>query len=239
VQATLEAALSRIADEPVRASAAGRTDAGVHATGQVVSFRTRADRPADAWMRGTQSLASPGLSVRWAEPVAPDFDARFSATSRRYWYVWLDAGPVPAIGRHYVTWTGRTLSASSMHTAAQSLLGEHDFSSFRAASCQSRTPYRCVHAVSVARRGELVVLDIAANAFLHHMVRNVAGSLERIGHGDEAPGWLDTVLAARRREAAARTAPARGLYLVDVRYGATRLPPGRAPLWLRGDPEIW
>lgn len=238
VQESLETALTRIAAEPVRVVASGRTDAGVHATGQVTSFVTRAQRPVEAWVRGTNSLTPAGLSVIWACRVEEGFNARFSATARRYQYVWLPAAHAPAIGARFVTWVRDPLVVPAMHEAAQAVLGEHDFSSFRAASCQSHTPFRCVHSVAVRRRGDFVVLDIVANAFLHHMVRNIAGSLQRIGAGQATPAWLPALLAAKDRTLGARTAPPNGLYLTDVRYGDQALPAGRPPLLLRGADDI-
>ncbi len=237
VQQALETALGRIAGCPIETTATGRTDAGVHATGQVVGFQTRADRSAEAWLRGTQSVVAPGIAVVWAERVSDTFHARFSATSRRYQYLWLPADRPPGWGGAHVTWVREALSATAMPHAAPVLLGEHDFSSFRAASCQSHTPFRCVHAIAVRQVGDFVVLDITANAFLHHMVRNIAEALRQIGAGQRDAVWLRELLAAKDRTRAPKTAPPNGLYLVEVRYGALELPRGRRPLLLRAAPE--
>ena len=234
VQEALEESLGRIANSPIRVAASGRTDAGVHATGQIASFATSADRPVAAWVRGTQSLLPAGVSVVWAHPVAANFHARFSATSRRYQYLWLPSAHPSALATSHVTWVRESLDVVAMHRAAQVLLGEHDFSSFRAASCQSHTPYRCVHAISVRRVGDFVVLDVTANAFLHHMVRNIAGALGAIGSRTAPETWLRGLLAAKDRTLAPKTAPADGLYLVEVRYGAVELPPAPTPPLLRG-----
>ncbi len=227
VQAALEAGLGRIADEPVRVSAAGRTDAGVHATGQVVGFDTAAVRPLGAWVRGTNALTPPGVKVRWAREADPDFHPRYSAVARRYQYVFHD-DPTPSpllTGR--VT-PVRPLDADAMHRAAQWLLGEHDFSSFRAAGCQSLSAHRCVHRLTVSRAAAFVVVDITANAFLLHMVRNVAGALADVGTGARSEDWVRDALLARDRSAVGPTAAPDGLYLVDVHYPDRDFPPGRA-----------
>jgi tRNA pseudouridine38-40 synthase len=232
VQAALEGALSRIADEPVRISAAGRTDAGVHATGQVVGFATRAERPLSAWIRGTNALTPPAVKVVWARQVGDAFHARYSAVARRYQYLFDDAGAASPLLHRQVLPTSR-LDDAAMHRAAQVLLGEHDFSTFRAAGCQSLSAHRCVHRISVQRAESLVVLDVTANAFLLHMVRNMAGALLRVGLGQAPPEWIAAILAGRSRELAGRTAPPDGLYLVDVHYPGFELPRGRPPHLLR------
>lgn len=240
VQQVLEEALGHIAAAPVRIAASGRTDAGVHATGQVISFSVSAKRPVDAWLRGTNSLLPEGVAVRWVEPVAPGFHARFSATARRYMYLFLEQPQRPGLGHAYITWTRHRLDDESMHRGAQQLLGERDFSSFRGSGCQARTPNRCVHQITVRRFGALVVLDITANAFLMHMVRNIAGVLTEVGTGTRDPEWVGEVLSRRDRGAAARTAPANGLYLVNVSYGDLIQPPApAAPLPLRGVTGLW
>ncbi len=224
VQETIEDALSQVADTPVRIAVAGRTDAGVHATGQVVSFRTAVVRAEESWRRGTNALIRRGaagagaVGVVWARLVEHDFHARFSALSRRYAYVFLESETAPVLLRGKVTWTRAPLDAPSMHAAAQHLLGERDFSAFRAAACDSRTPMRRVDAVSVERHGDRVVVDIEANAFLQHMVRNVAGCLAHVGRGEAAPGLVADLLAARDRTLAPTTAPPDGLYLTRVTY---------------------
>lgn len=240
VQRAVEDALTRIAAAPIRVAASGRTDAGVHATGQVVSFSTVANRPLDAWVRGTNSLLPAGVAVRWARPVDASFHARFAATARRYMYVILEQPQRPALASPMVTWEREPLDDLAMHRGAQALLGERDFSSFRGAGCQARTPNRCVHQVSVRRFGALVVLDITANAFLLHMVRNIAGLLLEVGKGRADAADVAAVLARRDRAAAARTAPADGLYLVDVRYGTGFEPPEPLPpMPLMGVAGLW
>lgn len=234
VQETLEAALSRVAAAPVRVHCAGRTDAGVHGHAQIVHFDTPVPRSPKAWVMGGNSALPDDLRLHWAVPVSADFHARFSASARRYRYLVLNTGVHSALLRGLVTWQRHPLDAPRMHSAAQALLGEQDFSAFRAAACQSSTPFRCVHRVSVWRRGDLVCIDITANAFLHHMVRNIAGSLMLVGRGLQDSDWIAGLLAGRDRSRAADTAPAEGLYLVDVDYpdtfGLPDTPPG--PIWL-------
>ena len=229
VQETLEAALSEVAGESIRVTAAGRTDAGVHATQQVVSFSTHAERPLEAWRRGVNSIMKAAVGVLWSRPVADGFNARFSAVARRYVYIFHESETAPALLRGKVAWSRRRLDEAAMSKAAECLVGERDFTSFRAAGCQSNTPYRCVKAVSVYRRGPQVVLDITANAFLLRMVRNIAGSLLRAGLGEEDAGYLARLLASKDRTKAAPTAAADGLYLVQVGYPdfdiAYRAPP--------------
>ena len=221
VQAELEAALSRVADHPVEVTAAGRTDAGVHALAQVAHFDSAATRPLQAWVLGCTALTPPDISVLWAQPVPGDFHARFSALSRTYVYRILNRPMRPALDRLRVCWRRRPLDAERMHEAAQLLLGEHDFSSFRASECQSRTPVRNLSDIEVARTGETVEILVRANAFLQHMVRNIAGSLLAVGCGDRPVEWIAEVLAARDRTLAGVTAPAAGLYFAAVEY-----PPG-------------
>ena len=218
VQETLESALSEVAGESIRVTAAGRTDAGVHATQQVVNFSTRARRPVEAWRRGVNSLMIAAVRILWSRRAADGFNARFDAVARRYVYVFHESETAPALLRGKVAWSRKRLDEVAMSKAAECLAGEHDFTSFRAAGCQSNTPYRCVKAISVCRRGPQVVLDISANAFLLRMVRNIAGSLRRVGLGEEDAGYLARLLACRDRTKAAPTAAADGLYLVQVSY---------------------
>ena len=240
IQQTLEEALALIADHPIKLIAAGRTDAGVHATQQVAAFATSAVRPERAWVRGTNSLLPEELSVRWALPVPAHFHARYSATGRRYQYVVLEAASAPAIARHYVTWSAVQLDDAAMHTAAQRLIGEHDFTTFRSASCQAKSPFRCVFAIAVRRFADFVVLDVTANAFLQHMVRNIAGALLQVGRVEKPPTWVGEVLAARNRDLVGATAPPTGLYLVDVQYGAEfEIPHAQPPLILRALGDVW
>ncbi len=218
VQETLERALAKVADHPVTVICAGRTDAGVNGSGQVVHFDCRNPRPLIAWVRGVNSYLPDDVSVRWASEVPLDFHARFSALARRYRYFIYNAPVRSAVAAGGFTWHPYPLDAAVMHRDAQHLLGEQDFSSFRAAGCQSRTPMRNVHAISVQRAGDVVVIDVTANAFVHHMVRNIAGVLMAVGGGRQPPGWTREVLEARDRKLAAITAPPTGLYLVDVHY---------------------
>ncbi|WP_406663368.1 tRNA pseudouridine(38-40) synthase TruA [Gallaecimonas sp. GXIMD1310] len=218
VQARLEAAISKVADSPTEVFCAGRTDAGVHATGQVVHFDTQAERGNGAWTLGLNANLPDDVAVRWAQPVSDDFHARFSATARRYRYVIVNQPFRPGVLRHGVTHWHRPLDENAMHRAAQALLGEQDFTSFRAIQCQSNTPFRNVMAVSVGRFNQYVVVDIEANAFLHHMVRNIVGTLLKVGSGELAESAVSQLLALRDRSQAPATAPANGLYLVAVRY---------------------
>jgi tRNA pseudouridine38-40 synthase len=232
VQSAVEAALSKVADHPVVVTAAGRTDAGVHAAMQVVHFDTLASRTERSWVLGANTNLPPQVSALWARQTPDAFHARYSALARRYRYVILNRTPRPALAAHRVSWVRDALDETRMHAAAQQLLGEHDFTSFRAAECQARTPMRCIHEISVARRGDLVILSVMANAFLHHMVRNIAGVLIAIGTGERPVAWPSEVLAARDRRQAGITAPASGLYLHGVRYSsALGLPSEPAALW--------
>ena len=218
VQGDVEEALARVAASPVRVVCAGRTDAGVHALGQVVHFDTGAARPARAWVRGANTYLPPDVTVLWARSVAEDFHARFLALRRRYRYVIVNRSTRPALLAARAAWEHRRLDAGLMQLGARHLAGEHDFSSFRAAGCQARGPVRCVHRIEVRRIGERIVIDVHANAFLQHMVRNIAGTLVPVGTGECEPAWIASVLAARDRTAAGVTAPPGGLYLVGVDY---------------------
>lgn len=218
VQGNLEAALSRIADHPVTLFCAGRTDAGVHATGQVVHFDTRAERLPKAWLRGGNTLTDPGICIHFAQIVADDFHARFSARWRRYLYVLTDAPQRQALLRDRIAWSRAPLDADRMDEGARHLLGEHDFASFRAAGCQARHGIREILSIAVHRRGSLVGVDVTANAFVHHMVRNIVGSLLMVGRGEAPPAWMGELLALRDRTRAAATAAPEGLYLVQVGY---------------------
>ncbi|NRQ43858.1 tRNA pseudouridine(38-40) synthase TruA [Rheinheimera sp. YQF-2] len=234
VQQELEIALASVANQPVELSCAGRTDAGVHATGQVVHFDTSAVRDSKAWIMGTNTRLPDAIAVRWAQPVADDFHARFSATARRYRYIIYNHKYRPAILRAGLSHYHQTLDIELMQQAAPLLLGEQDFSSFRAMQCQSKTPFRNIHHLTIERRGDFIVLDIKANAFLHHMVRNITGSLLEVGMKNRPPEWIGEVLAAKDRSLAAATAKPGGLYLVDVDYpaqfGLPKVAPG--PLFL-------
>lgn len=231
VQAAVDDALSRIADEAVVSQCAGRTDAGVHACGQVVHFDTRATRDPRAWTLGVNSHLPPGVAIRWAVDVPDDFHARFSATSRAYAFVVSNRPTRPGLWQRRVCWQYRPLDVARMREGAALLLGEHDFSAFRAAGCQARHPVRRLYRLDVARHGELVVLHVEANAFLQHMVRNLAGVLMEIGSGARPPAWAREVLDGRDRRRAAMTAAASGLYFVHASYPAHYgLPADPAPL---------
>ncbi len=240
VQQTLEEALGRIAAAPIRLIAAGRTDTGVHATQQIVAFGSPVERPIRAWTLGTNSLIPDEVSVRWAVLVSPQFHPRYGATARRYQYVICESERAPSIARQYVTWSPPTLDDAAMHRGAQLLLGEHDFTSFRSAACQAKSPFRCIFSVSVRRLADLVVVDITANAFLQHMVRNIVGGLLQVGRGERDALWVGEILQARDRTALGPTAPPHGLYLVDVSYGAEyEFPRARPPAILRAAGDVW
>lgn len=218
VQQALEKALSKIADEEITLVCAGRTDAGVHATNQVIHFDTLAVRPEKAWLRGTRPHLPDAVSIRWVKEVAPRFHARFSALNRTYRYLLSDAKTPSALLHDQVTWSPRPLDISLMRKAAAYLVGQHDFTSFRATQCQAKSPVRKIEYLHLVRRGELIVLEVQANAFLHHMVRNIVGVLLAVGAGDKSPEWVFEVLAARDRSAGGATAKPFGLYLVGVGY---------------------
>ena len=218
VAETLERALSTVVCHPVKCTGAGRTDAGVHGTGQVVHFDTTAVRKDAAWTLGVNANLPGDIAVRWVKAVPDDFHARFSATARRYRYVIYNQRLRPAVLSQGVTHFYEPLDAERMQRAAQCLIGENDFTSFRAVQCQSRTPWRNVMHINVSRYGAYVVVDIKANAFVHHMVRNIVGSLMEVGAGHQPESWIAELLAAKDRTLAAATAKAEGLYLVSVDY---------------------
>ncbi len=221
IQAVVEEALAFVAAAPVRVVCAGRTDAGVHARCQVIHFDTSAERCERAWVLGVNSRLPPSIAVRWAVRVPGDFHARFSARARRYRYRILNRAVRPALEARYLTWERVPLRAEAMHAAAQALVGEHDFSAFRSVGCQAHSARRRVHAIDVVRDGDEVVLEIEANAFLHHMVRNIVGSLLPIGRGERPVAWIAELLAGGDRARAGPTAPARGLTFLGPLY-----PPG-------------
>jgi tRNA pseudouridine38-40 synthase len=218
IQDSVQKALSAVADHPVTVAAAGRTDAGVHACAQVAHFDTRAERPVRGWVLGANSHLPPDIAINWAMEVEPSFHARYTAQGRSYRYCMLRRATRPAILRDHVCWTRATLQVEAMHDAAQALVGEHDFSSFRAVECQSTTALRHVDSITVRGEGPLVVMEISANSYLHHMVRNIAGTLMQVGAGEHPPAWVAEILAAKDRSRAGITAPASGLYLWRVRY---------------------
>ncbi|MEP4485028.1 MAG: tRNA pseudouridine(38-40) synthase TruA [Halioglobus sp.] len=220
VQEVLEEALSAIAAKPIRVHCAGRTDAGVHGLGQIAHFDDPVGRSCKAWVMGTNASLPRSVRVHWARPVPQEFHARFSAQARRYRYIISNTVIRPALMEGMVTWYRAPLDAAKMHEAAQALLGEQDFSAFRAASCQSSTPMRNMHSIAVHREDDCVLIDLTANAFLHHMVRNIVGSLMAVGCGKKPVHWLGELLAGRNRAVAADTAAADGLYLAGVDYPA-------------------
>jgi len=232
VQDRLEAALAAVADGPVRVVAAGRTDAGVHAAAQVCHFDTMAERPLSAWVRGTNAHLPESVAVQWACEVDEDFHARFSAVARTYVYVLYNHPVRPALHARQVGWFHRPLDVVAMQRAAKLLLGEHDFSAFRSAECQAAHPVRVMQAVNVSTHGPYVVFRFTANAFLHHMVRNLVGSLVYVGKGAQPPEWMRELLAQRDRSAAAPTFSPAGLYLTEVRYPDTWRLPAFAPMIL-------
>jgi len=218
VQACVEEAVSRVADHPVAVICAGRTDTGVHATGQVVHFDTEARRTERSWVLGGNVKLPRDVAITWAKQVDGDFHARFSAQARQYRYEILNRAFRPAIDRDHRVWDYRPLDAARMRQAARALLGEHDFSSYRALACQAKSPVRTVHRLDVTREGQCVLIDIRANAFLHHMVRNIAGVLMAIGCGEQPVEWAGEVLGLRDRTLGGVTAPPQGLYLTRVEY---------------------
>lgn len=232
VQSSLESALACVADCPVATICAGRTDAGVHALAQVVHFDADAERAPHEWVRGANSNLPGDVSVRWALPVGEEFHARYAATRRYYRYVIDNRRERSALLRRRAAWERGPLEVAPMQEACEHLIGEQDFTSFRAAGCQAKNPVRTVVSVQVRRRGDLVHIDIAANAFLQHMVRNVAGTLMEIGKGRRDPAWVGELLAARDRTLAAATAPPQGLYLWRIDYPPEHGLPTVSPEWL-------
>ena len=218
VQQLLEDALSQVAAHPVNVVCAGRTDTGVHATKQVVHFDAQHERQMRSWIYGANSNLPKDICVRFAKEVSDDFHARFSALSRRYQYVICNTPIRPSLQRSYVTWQYRQLDHRLMQAAAQTLVGEYDFTSFRSIECQSKTPMRNIMDLQITRQGDLIIIDITANAFLHHMVRNIAGVLMTVGTGRKPVSWVEEVLNAKDRRLGSETAPPYGLYLVSVTY---------------------
>jgi tRNA pseudouridine38-40 synthase len=218
VQDAVEPALGTIAADTVSVTCAGRTDRGVHARGQVVHFDTSAARPDSAWVRGVNALLPDAVAVLWAQPVAADFHARYSAISRTYRYVLLNRRVRPALGARHAGWHHAPLDVEAMSAAARHLIGEHDFSAFRAAECQAKSPVRTLHSIAIDRRGDRIDFVLRANAWLQHMVRNIIGALVHVGKGAESPQWLASLLASRDRTRGAATFGAEGLYLEAVEY---------------------
>jgi tRNA pseudouridine38-40 synthase len=229
IQARVEAAIAAVANETVEAVCAGRTDAGVHAAGQVVHFDTQAERSMRGWLLGVNSNLPGDVNATWATAVDDDFHARFSAESRTYRYLVLNRLVRSSLYRRRAWWVHEPLDEAAMHEGAQHLLGEHDFSAFRAAGCQASTPMREVTRVAVRRQGAWIEIRITANAFLQHMVRNITGTLVAIGRGEASPDWIADVLRGADRTAAGVAAPPHGLTLLAVGYPAAfGVPPGDA-----------
>ncbi len=218
VQGAVEAAVSTIAGKPVRLHCAGRTDAGVHAAIQVAHFEPEVARPLNAWVRGVNAHLPDAIAVSWAVQVTPTFHARFSAQARGYRYVLLNRPVRPGLLAGRVGWFHRPLDTGRMVDAARYLVGTHDFSSFRAAECQAKSPIRCLTDVRVSRKGDFVFFEFRANAFLHHMVRNMVGALVAVGRGGAEPAWISELLALRDRKCAAPTFQPDGLYLSMITY---------------------
>ncbi len=218
VQATLEAAVGQVANHPVSVICAGRTDTGVHARCQVAHFDSEADRNERSWVLGINSNLPKSVAVLWVRPVPDDFHARFSALARSYRYEILNRGVRPAIEDRRVSWERRPLDEGAMHEAAQALVGEHDFSTFRSSGCKANHPVREIQSITVRRSGDRVLIEVTANAFLYHMVRNIAGTLLPVGRGDQGPEWVAELLAGRDRRKAGVTASPDGLYFQGVRF---------------------
>ncbi len=228
VQDVLEQALTDIASDRVGVTAAGRTDAGVHATSQIVHYDTGAARPESAWTRGVNALMPHAAAVLWAHPVADDFHARFAALVRHYTYLLLARAERPGLNAGRVGWYHRPLDVDAMADGAAHLAGTHDFSAFRAAECQAKTPVRTLYAARVSAEGPLVRFEFSANAFLHHMIRNIVGALVYVGSGRQPPRWIGELIEGRDRRRAAPTFAADGLYFEGADYdGCFALPPTR------------
>lgn len=219
VQDRLEHALTQFAAQPVSTVCAGRTDAGVHGLMQVVHFDTALEREEFSWVRGTNRFLPPDIAVQWARPVPDAFHSRACATARRYAYVVLESSVRPSVDAGRVGWVFRPLDAIAMQQAASLLLGQHDFSSFRASACQAKSPVKTISRVDISRRGAYWRFEFQADAFLHHMIRNIMGCLLQVGQGHQEPKWMGQVLAARDRDAAAPTFSPDGLYFLGPVYG--------------------
>lgn len=218
VQQTLENAIIKVADKELTITAAGRTDTGVHATNQVIHFDSEKPRSIHSWIHGVNSFLPKDICVKWGREMSDHFHARYSATARRYCYIIYNAAVRPALFRSQVTWQYRQLNHDLMQEGGQYLLGENDYTSFRSIECQSNTPMRNIHQIQINRSGDMVIIDITANAFLHHMVRNIAGVLMAVGTGKKPPNWVGEILQAKDRRLGAETAPPYGLYLMSITY---------------------
>jgi tRNA pseudouridine38-40 synthase len=229
VQDQLELALSTFADHPVTTACAGRTDAGVHGFNQVVHLDTALDRREFSWVRGTNRFLPSDIAVEWCQPVADEFHARFLARGRRYSYVLRESVVRPSLDSDQVGWVFRPLDGARMQAAVAPLLGEHDFSAFRAAACQAKSPIKTLRAITIRQRGAYWRFDFDASAFLHHMVRNLMGCLITVGQGTQPPEWVAEVLASRNRDCAAPTFSPDGLYFVGPYYDAVHALPEHTP----------
>ncbi len=218
IQDVLETALSEIAKEEIRVITAGRTDTGVHALYQVVHFDTLVQRPISAWIRGVNALLPNDIAILWAAETSDEFHARYSALERHYLYLLLNQSTRPGIHHNRVGWYHQSLELEKMQIAGSFLIGKHDFSSFRAAECQAKSPVRTITRLSIARHGNLLIFELRANAFLQHMVRNIIGCLVYIGKGKYSPEWICELLKSCNRTYAAPTFSSAGLYLASVRY---------------------
>ncbi|MBA3981630.1 MAG: tRNA pseudouridine(38-40) synthase TruA [Alcanivorax sp.] len=241
VQLAVEKALGKVANHRVALSCAGRTDAGVHATGQVIHFDTDSERTERGWVFGANTNLPDDIAILWAKPVPETFHARFGAQARRYRYVIYNDRIRPALFNRQITWNYRPLDIERMRAALPALRGTHDFTSYRGIACQGKSPIKTLHRLELYQRGPLIVLEAEANAFLMHMVRNIAGVLMAIGCGKKPPEWAAEVLAARNRRLGGVTAPPFGLYLVGVTYDSVFDLPARrlGPQWLPHDLDAW
>ncbi|MBS0289402.1 MAG: tRNA pseudouridine(38-40) synthase TruA [Proteobacteria bacterium] len=218
IQAEVELAISKVANHPVNVFCAGRTDTGVHALGQVIHFDTSAIRQEFSWLRGVNTYLPKDIRVTWCRFVSSDFDARRSALNRRYCYVIINRPVSPGVLQNAMTWIYGKLCVQTMKEGARHLLGSHDFTSFRGAHCQAKSSIRTIQAIEVSQRAEFILLDVTANAFLHHMVRNIAGALIAVGQQKYPPIWVKELLEAKNRRLGGVMAPANGLYLLSVGY---------------------
>jgi tRNA pseudouridine38-40 synthase len=233
VQGDVEQAAARVANAPITLTCAGRTDAGVHAIGQVANFSSFAKRDEHAWLMGINTNLAEDVRIKWVKRVVLNFDARYSALYRKYRYVILNSNTKSAVFNQHMLWVPQKLDEELMHQAAQFFIGEQDFASFQGADCQSSTSIRNVLEFSVTRLGKLIYFDVQGNAFLHNMVRNMVGSLIEIGKARKEPSWIKEVLGAKARSFAAATAPAHGLFLLDVGYPANfAIPKNTDNIWL-------
>lgn len=218
IQGHIEHALSKVADCSIEIICAGRTDTGVHALGQVAHFETSVIRSEKAWLLGANSFLPPGIRIHWVQAVPDEFHARFSAVARRYVYILQNSATRPGVFQQHLAWSFKSLQLQPMQNATQYLLGEHDFSAFRDSDCQAKNPIRDLQLFSVEQKEQLFIFTVKANAFLHHMVRNLVGTLLKVGQGECPPEWIKTILESKQRTQAGITAPAEGLYFMQAYY---------------------